>query len=83
MYLEINGSIYRLLIEQEQGGWLIPYETPGAPVFLTRGGWGKRVAVSAEPDGPKTEAGRAEEDICGSDRTLLPVSQASLSAGCI
>ena len=31
MYLEINGSIYRLLIEQEQGGWLIPYETPGAP----------------------------------------------------
>ena len=28
MYLEINGSIYRLLIEQEQGGWLIPYETP-------------------------------------------------------
>ena len=79
MYLEINGSIYRLLIEQEQGGWLIPYETPGAPVFLTRGGWGKRVAVSAEPDCPKTKAEQKrldmirplkEERACITDKTL-------------
>ena len=63
MYLEINGSIYRLLIEQEQGGWLIPYETPGAPVFLTRGEWGKRVAVPAEPDCPKTKAEQKRLDM--------------------
>ena len=63
MYLEINGSVYRLLIEQEQGGWLIPYETPGAPVFLTCGGWGKRVAVPAEPDCPKTKAVQERLDI--------------------
>ena len=59
MYLEINGSIYRLLIEQEQGGWFIPYEAPGAPIFLAHGEWGKRVAVPAEPDGLKNES-RAE-----------------------
>ena len=79
MYLEINGSIYRLLIEQEQGGWLIPYETPGAPVFLMRGEWGKRVAVSAEPDCPKTKAEQkrldmirplTEEHACITDKIL-------------
>ena len=79
MYLEINGSMYLLLIEQEQGGWLIPYETPGAPIFLTRGEWGKRVAVPAEPDCPKTKAEQErldmihpliEERACITDKTL-------------
>ena len=79
MYLEINGSIYRLLIEQEQGGWFIPYEAPGAPIFLAHGEWGKRVAVPAEPDGLKTKAEQkrmdmirplTEECACITDKTL-------------
>lgn len=79
MYLDTNGSIYRLLIEQEQGGWLIPYETPGAPFFLARGEWGQRVAVPAEPNCPKTQAEQkrldmirplTEERACITDKTL-------------
>lgn len=79
MYLEINGSIYRLLIEQEQGGWFIPYEALGAPIFLAHGEWGKRVAVPAEPDGLKTKAEQkrmdmirplTEECACITDKTL-------------
>lgn len=56
LWLERNGEIYRALVQEDAGCWLISYNSPAAPFFVSDLGEYQRTTPPPLPEGQLSEA---------------------------
>ncbi len=56
LWVQRNGDIYRVLVQEGNGCWLISYDSPAAPFFVSDMGEYERTTPPPLPDGQLSEA---------------------------
>ena len=56
LWVQRNGDIYRVLVQEGDGCWLISYDSPAAPFFVSDMGEYERTTPPPLPDGQLSEA---------------------------